>query len=300
MLLQLRTFTLPVAMLLGYLFSGFLAGFAWLTPWLIFGMLFFSFCRIHPSEMKPSRIHLWLLVAQFGLAAGIYLLLSGFTELGAQSLMVCALAPTATAAIAIAGMLGANIATMATYTMLCNLVVAIVAPVVFSLVGTHAEMPFLESFLIILRKVFPLLMIPFLASVALHFFWRRAAAYLGSFQTASFYMWALSLTIVTGQTVEFIKATDAGNYSTEIAIAAGAFVVCVMQFALGRAIGRRYGDNIAGGQSLGQKNTVLAIWMSQIYLDPLASIGPASYVLWQNIVNSWQLWQKGRQQKENK
>ena len=34
---------------------------------------------------------------------------------------------------------------------------------------------------------------------------------------------------------------------------------------------------------LGQKNTVLAIWMAYTYLNPLSSVGPGSYVLWQNI-----------------
>jgi len=43
---------------------------------------------------------------------------------------------------------------------------------------------------------------------------------------------------------------------------------------------------------LGQKNTVLAIWMAVTYLNPLSSVGPGSYVVWQNIINSWQLWKK--------
>ena len=30
--------------------------------------------------------------------------------------------------------------------------------------------------------------------------------------------------------------------------------------------------------------------MAQTWLDPLASVAPAAYVVWQNIVNSIQLW----------
>ena len=51
-----------------------------------------------------------------------------------------------------------------------------------------------------------------------------------------------------------------------------------------------YGDRISGGQALGQKNTGFAIWMSFAFLNPLAAVGPGSYVLWQNLFNSWQLW----------
>ena len=57
-------------------------------------------------------------------------------------------------------------------------------------------------------------------------------------------------------------------------------------------IGTRYSDRISAGQALGQKNTVLAIWMAYTYLDPLSSVGPGSYVLWQNLFNSYQLWKK--------
>jgi BASS family bile acid:Na+ symporter len=37
---------------------------------------------------------------------------------------------------------------------------------------------------------------------------------------------------------------------------------------------------------------VLAIWMAFTYLNPLSSLGPGSYVVWQNLVNSYQLWKK--------
>jgi bile acid:Na+ symporter, BASS family len=29
-----------------------------------------------------------------------------------------------------------------------------------------------------------------------------------------------------------------------------------------------------------------------MYLNPIASIGPGAYVLWQNIINSYQVWLK--------
>lgn len=68
---------------------------------------------------------------------------------------------------------------------------------------------------------------------------------------------------------------------------------------LGKLIGKKYYNTIAGGQGLGQKNTVLAIWMALTYLNPLASIGPASYVVWQNSINSFQLWIKERKETKN-
>ena len=50
--------------------------------------------------------------------------------------------------------------------------------------------------------------------------------------------------------------------------------VCCGQFYIGRRIGARCGDKIAGAQGLGQKNTVLAIWMALTYLHPHRLGGP--------------------------
>ena len=77
---------------------------------------------------------------------------------------------------------------------------------------------------------------------------------------------------------------------TEVLLAIVALVICLVQFALGHWLGRRYGDESAGGQALGQKNTVLAIWLAQSFLNPLACIAPTAYVVWQNLVNSYQIY----------
>ena len=78
-------------------------------------------------------------------------------------------------------------------------------------------------------------------------------------------------------------------------IALAGLVTCVVQFLLGKRVGQHYGERLSAGQALGQKNTVLAIWMAYTYLQPLSSVGPGSYVLWQNLINSYQLWKKRKQ-----
>ena len=56
---------------------------------------------------------------------------------------------------------------------------------------------------------------------------------------------------------------------------------------------------ISGAQSLGQKNTVLAVWLALNYLNPLVSAAPAAYVAWHNIVNSWQIYLHERQKQKS-
>lgn len=87
------------------------------------------------------------------------------------------------------------------------------------------------------------------------------------------------------------------TYTLEITIAGVALIICLLQFWFGRRIGNKYNRTVTGGQGLGQKNTILAIWLTQTYLSPVASIGPGAYVIWQNIVNSYQLWRKEHHEK---
>ena len=178
------------------------------------------------------------------------------------------------------------------------MVVALISPVVFSFVGSQVSLPLLDSLLRIGRQMIPLLILPFVAALALQRFWPRAHRALRQRQSISFYLWAVSLTIVMGNTTSFLIRQDSSRYGDELLLAGASLVACVCQFVIGRRIGRKYDLKISGAQGLGQKNTVLAIWMAQTYLLPIASVGPAAYVVWQNVINSWQLWKKRRSEAE--
>ena len=293
---NVKTIAMPLGMVVGALLcrpitalevaSGHL-----ITPALIFAMLFFTFCRVKPSEMRPSMLHVWLLAIQIAGCGGIYLLLRPFDAVLAQGAMVCVLAPVAMAAVVIGGMLGANVATMATYSLICNMTIALVAPVALSLAGTgHCTLAQ------ILMRIAPLLVMPFAAAQFCRLVLPRAARWFGDHSQLSFYMWLVSLTVVIGRTTSFIVDLHDASLAVELSLALVALAICLVQFKAGRMLGRRYGDAVAGGQSLGQKNTVLAVWMAQSFLDPISSIAPTAYIVWQNFVNSYQIYRKDREQ----
>ena len=287
---QRRTIALPLAMIIGAVFHGFFNKLSFLPPYLIFAMLFVTYCRISSNEVRFSTFHWVLLAAQMILGTTIYAVLYSIDPLLAQGGMMCSFVPTAMAATTIGGMLGANVATMASFCLMSNMGVAIAAPIAFAAIGAHPELSFIQSVGIILWKVVPLLIMPFVCAILLENLAPKWHEAIRKIQIISFWLWAASLTVVLGRTVEFLIAQPSENYSIEIMLAGIALVICLLQFTLGRYIGRRFGDTVAGGQLIGQKNTVLAIWMAQTWLDPLSSVAPAAYVIWQNIVNSWQLW----------
>ena len=194
----------------------------------------------------------------------------------AQGALVCLIVPTGTAAAVIAGRLGGNETTLTTYTILSNLVAAVMIPAVFPLVEMQSAGSFGHQFLIILRRVFPLLITPFLAAWALREFLPKVhAAVVRLCGSLAFYLWGISLIIAIGLTLRSVVNSH--------------FDPHVMWLL---ALSACLGDYISCGQGFGQKNTILAIWVSYTYLTPVISVAPSCYIVWQNVVNSWQLWWK--------
>lgn len=295
MLQFLKNWTLPIAMLVGVVLYPLIIFLSFLTPYLIFVMLLLTFCKVSPNKLKPKPLHLWLLLIQILGAMAVYLLLFGWNKIVAEGVMVCIICPTATAAAVITHKLGGSAASLTTYTLLANIGAAIAVPILFPLIEANADLSFLDSFLIILSKVFPLLICPFITAWLLAKFFPKIHQKLLGYHELAFYLWGVSLAIVTAQTFSSL-INDPADGVTEIWIAVGALIACCLQFFLGKTLGSVYNDRISGGQALGQKNTILAIWMAHTYLNPLSSIGPGSYVLWQNIINSWQLWKKRKKE----
>lgn len=286
----MRSISMPLGMVIGVLLCYPITAFdAWCgeitAPLCIFSMLFCTFCRVNLRDMKPSWLHFWLMVAQLVGTMATYFLLRPLGDTVAQGGMICALAPMAMGAVVIAGMLGANVATMATHSLVCNLIIAFVAPPLLSAWGNGTCT--VEE---ILARVAPLLILPFVLSQLCRWLTPKAAHWIGSHAMIPFYIWLLSLILIMGKTTTFIIASGTEHLSTEIIMATVALVICLVQFGVGHWLGRKYGDRAAGGQALGQKNTVLAIWLAQSFLNPLSCVAPTAYIVWQNIVNSYQIY----------
>jgi hypothetical protein len=263
-----------------------------IVPYFIFTILLLNFIAVDIKKLRLSMMDLWIILFQIVVSLGGFLLLSALhvNEIIAQGVLIGVICPVAASVVVIAGMLGANRETVTTYAILGNLMVAVVAPIYFSFIGLHQDMPFLDSFLLILRKIGPVIGLPFFIAFILQFGMPKINAVLCKYQGLSFYLWAVALFITLGQTIDFMFLHGKENISSMAWLCLVSFLFCGIQFGVGRLIGRRYGDAIAGGQMLGQKNTAIGIWIANTYLTPLASVYPAFYSIWQNLFNSWQLW----------
>lgn len=303
----LKAWTLPVSMTTGFLgyviYSNlhFLDGthhavrsaVGFIQPVLIFLMLFVTFCKVNPRELRLQKWHLWLVLIQ----VGVFMLLSGLLLLFPdtsmrvviESAMICMITPTATAAAVITDKLGGNAATITTYNIIANVVTAIAAPLVFPMVHPVVGQTFLGSFSLILSKVFPLLICPFFAAVLVQRYMPTLLRHILSIRDLAFYLWAVALALAIAVTTHTLFTSQTALI-IDISIALVSLVFCLLQFYFGRKIGGISGDKVTSGQALGQKNTILAIWMGYTFLSPITALAGGFYSVWHNVVNSYQLY----------
>ena len=158
---------MPIAMTVGAIFYSFFGKLSFLTPFLIFVMLFLTYSNLKLNDMRFKWLHLWLLLIQFGGSLAVYFLILPFNTLLAQGAMICVLAPTGTAAPVMTGMLKGNVESITTYSLISNMLLAVAAPIIFSFIGTNQSLPFMESFLAIAQRVMVLLILPFILALIL-------------------------------------------------------------------------------------------------------------------------------------
>ncbi|MDY4924284.1 MAG: transporter [Prevotella sp.] len=265
-----------------------------LLPMFMFLVLFVTFCKVDFRRLRPVAWHWWLGAFQL-LGVGVVMAtviafsLKGNRLILAEALLTCIISPCASAAPVVTQKLGGNLEEMTTYTFLSNFITALMIPVCFPLLDGGREMHFLAAFSLILYKVFTVLVVPMLLAYVVKHHAKRLCQCIVSVKDLSYYLWGCSLLIVSGTTMKNIFHADT-TLRFLLLIAAGSLLLCILQFACGRTIGRRFGETVNAGQGLGQKNTAFAIWIACTYLSPLSAVGPGCYILWQNIINSIEIW----------
>ena len=212
----------------------------YIMPFMIFVMLFTTFCKVNPREMRIRRWHVVMILFQLVCCLAVALPVHYFPDFGysvvAQGALVCLIAPTGTAAAVIAGRLGGNETTLTTYTIVSNLVAAVMIPLVFPLVELHSAGSFAEQFALILRHVFPLLICPFLAAWALREFAPKAHALVVKFcGSLAFYLWGVSLVIAIGLTLRSVVNSHF-NPHVLVLLALSGLIVCAWQFGTGKFV----------------------------------------------------------------
>ena len=269
-----------------------------LQPVLLFIMLFVAFCKIKPTDLKPHRWHLWLLLTQCLLFIVACLFLWAYPTSGArvivEGFMLAIICPTATACAVVTQKVGGDSAATTSYTIIINLVVALLCPLLLPVAHPQPGLTFLPAFMVIINKVFPLLIVPLFLAWFVRYLMPSFHKRIVATKDLAFYMWAVSLAIAIAVTCKALAHSEESLWNVG-GIAVVTLVACLFQFTFGKWIGSHYGKRMEAGQALGQKNTVFIIWLGYTFLSPITAAAGGFYSVWHNLVNSWQLYKKRKE-----
>lgn len=310
MLAFFRKFALPCSLVLGALLYLLFANVPFLEPLgdavgphlvhlmpvVLFALLYVTFCKIEIKEMKPRAWHFILQLIRTSLAAlmvlAIYLFGHDFdTKIVLEGAFICFICPTAAAVAVVTEKLGGSIGSLTTYTVIANIFTMVIIPSLFPLVEKGADVSFLYMSMMVFRNVTTVLVVPLLLALLSRRFLPGFVERVRSVKDLGFYMWCFNLVILMGETLRNILHASVSGWILALLLIVP-LLVCLVQFAIGKAVGRPFNASISAGQALGQKNTIVGIWLTLTFLNPLAAVAPGAYVVWQNLVNGWQLWYK--------
>ncbi len=276
-------------------------------PACMFLVLFTTFCKVNFRKLLPVVWHVCILAVQVIFVVVLVWVINSMHAVGQglillESILVCVICPCGSAAAVVTSQLGGSLEETTSFTFMSNIFSAFLISLFFPMLPRHSHemMSFLPLFLTILWRVSVVLMFPMLVAFIVRRCLPRVQKIIVSVPDMSFYLWGISLTIVSATTAKNINDSLASiPLHFLLTIAVVSLLVCLTQFAIGRFLGRHLGKTIDCGQALGQKNTIISIWVTTLFLHPLASVGPGCYILWQNLINSIELYAKEQKEKKH-
>ena len=323
MLKFLKDWMLPIAIVLGivsymilYLVPelaenvepGFSAFAKNIQPVLMAIMLFLQFNKISPHDLRFRRWHLVALAIQvvlFVVFAWVAVILpDGTGKILAECAMLCFVCPTAAAAGVVTNKLGGSLSDTVSYVVLINVTAAFIIPLVIPLFNSSPDATFFRSFSAICMKIFPLLVMPLLVAWLIRYTVRPLQRWLMRYADWAFYVWGGALTFAIYLATKALVTSGISVWGAML-IGLVSLACTLIQFAVGRAAGRVLAknddelmlDSITAGQALGQKNSGFLIWLGYSYLTPVTSVAGGLYSVWQNLINSLELFEYGHRKK---
>ena len=274
-------------------------------PVMVAIMLFLQFNKVSPKDLRFRKWHFLVLSFQMGAFVALSLLAmtlpAGEIRILVECAMLCFICPTAAAAGVITDKLGGSLSDTVTYVVIINIMAALVIPLIIPMVHPVEGVSFLTRFASICAKVFPLLVFPLLLAWLVRYTMKKLHEKLVGIAGWAFYIWGFTLCLSIYLATKALLGSGISIWAA-IMICVVSLLCTLIQFVLGRRIGRRTcvdeseaikkSDSITAGQAFGQKNNGFLIWLGYTWMTPVTSVAGGLYSIWQNLVNSWELYEQ--------
>lgn len=293
---KLRSILMLLAILLGILLPQAHV-LSPLMPFFIGLMMALTFV----SKVPPQEHGYTFKIELRALLAGIFLcgVLLGIEKMFGLSraivlggMLIC-LCPPANAAPVMAKLLGGNPILALKIFLVGSVIACFSIPLIFGYFcpppAGLEHLDFVGFSKAIFTSIQPIITIPLAIALGLRSFYPEVADKIVKLQKYTMFIWIFNVFILLSKASYDVRAMGVeklwrdGDFQKTALVS---LALCVLLFFLGWLCERK-SHPIEGSQSMGQKNTMLVIWIAQLYAGPVAALCPTFYVVWQNLVLSW-------------
>jgi len=263
--------------------------------YLLMVMLFFAFLDIDIQAQSFQKGLIWVLLANLLIAFAAYWVIRPFNLNLALAAFITGIAPTAIAAPVIISFIQGQVEYVVGAVLLSNVAVSLVLPVTLPyVVGDVVKISVWQ----VLRPVLVTMFVPLVLAQLSRRLPQPVQSAIRRGKRISFPLWLFALFIMCANAGNFLRNDVTASISTVLSVALISLVLCILNFAIGAALG---GDRFRqeSSQSLGQKNNSFVIWIALTFINPLVAMGPTFYILYHNIYNSWQIYRFERLRRDS-
>lgn len=287
----LRTGQLLGALLLGILIPQG-GSLTFLVRYLLIGMLFIVFLQVKAEKMIPEKSHWKILCANLliGLFCwGSVLALSGDRTL-ALAAFFTGIIPTACAAPVVIKFLDGSVEFTVTGFIINTVGISLALTGLIPLTTGNFTLSFFSR---VAGTLLLVIALPAAGAFLVRKFYKGAQGLAQKLGDVSFLMWNMMLFVTASSACRSIRETPEMGWKVLVWIGGLSCLICILNFTVGYWIVPKHLRR-EGSQVLGQKNTMLLLYIALTYGGPIPALGPTFYVLWQNLWNSFQMYSHDR------
>lgn len=285
----MRSLILILAILAGVLLNQ-AAALSFLIKWLLAAMLFFSFLKLKISVKEISAKHLIIAFGNVVFATLVFFSLKSFNLWVALASSIIALAPTAIAAPVMTSMLKGDVTWVALSTIVTNLLVSALIP--FYIPYVYGINNYVNP-MVLIQSLFIIFFIPFALAMYIQKYSKIFLEFFSRFKKATYSLFVTNIFLASAKSTHYIMYETQEDKEVIILIAGFTALMCILNFAIGFLLGGKK-RKLESGLAFGQKNTMFSVWISLTYLNPLVSLAPMSYVLFQNAFLSFLMYKHSK------
>lgn len=299
---MIKAFKRPAMIIIPFVLGAILPQlnrFQFIIPWCLCTMLYMVCLQINFSDIKVKRAHFLLLGINLLLGVIPYVVcryLLQTNESIAMAAFFVGITPTATAAPVVMRFLEGKVEFVLTAFAITNIGVSLLMPMLLLWVTGNNSWEFFAQ---TARTLLIIMLLPLTLAVICRKICPKLQNLPKKTGNFTFLIWSTMLLIMSACASNFIRNNPDIKLNYLLIIALISALLCACNFTIGYFCSKKFPRECS--QSLGQKNTTFTMYLALLYANPLAAMGPISYILWHNLWNALQLFfhDKNRQ-KESK